>query len=129
MPHTNRKPNAGKSSPGPDKASPFVNLPWGKEQDDELDAWIETKHKKVNYPALLDALVLTGVSVTFSNKDGQVCCLLRKNPYSEADEKYMLSGWSDSFDDALLVTAYKWLEVMGADWSHPTDSVARSRRR
>jgi hypothetical protein len=123
-----RNKNGTRQQAGPDSESPFVNIPWGRTQDEEFDAWLEA-NPGVTLLSLVEDLHRDKLGIKLGAQGDSRFCTLDSMEAKDAGSKYLLSGWSDSIEEATAIAFFKWVNLLERNWEHPTATVAKSRRR
>jgi len=108
--------------------SPYVLLPWREEQDRAYEEFL----KEADRPDVMEclaALLADGIAVKIGFVDSSVFATMDDPKARAAGWRPLLSGWSDEWQDAILVLYFKWDRLLGRSLDHPTPEPARSRRR
>jgi len=125
---TKRRTNGAKQHAGPESESPFVNIPWGRTQDEHFDTWLDS-NLNTTLESLVDAFLSDGLSVKIGQQGDSVYCTVDDKEAAQTGSKHLLSGWSDSCLEACQIAWFKWESLLSKAWDHPTEPAAKSRRR
>jgi len=123
-----RRSNAGRSGSGPDRESPYLNIPWGNEQDGDYADWLSGPDAPLAAGAI-DHCIQESLNIKIGTYGDSVFATIESPEAKKAETKYLISGWSDTWEDAVLVAWYKWTVLVLRDWEHPTAAIAKSHRR
>ena len=123
-----RRSNGSKQRGGNQEDSPFINLPWGKEQDEAFEKWVG-KGGSIAASSSIDELINEGLSIKIGEMNGSNFATIESPSAREKGLKPLLSGWSDTWHEAVLVAYFKWDKLLGRDFGHPMPEATRSRRR
>jgi hypothetical protein len=125
---SDRRTNSARQGRKKDEENPFLNIPWGKEQDVAFDAWMM---EQPTHPigTFINVLLEEGIAIKVGAQGGSVYVTLDSKPAKETGGKHLLSGWANDWREALSIAYWKWDQCVGRDFSHPTEATAKSARR
>jgi hypothetical protein len=121
--------NLKKRQPAGDDARPFINLPWTQVQEADYEEWLRDGASEHETLDLLGRILASEWSLKFSLYDGSWCATVENPARKASNTAYLLSGWSDTWQDALAVAYFKLFHLMEGDWDHPFAGPRPSRRR
>lgn len=101
------------------RADVFIKTPyWSPDVEVHFEEWCAV-HSADALEDLLDGFLRNSVAVSFKELNGSICCTLAHQPSKEADQPYLLTGWSDNAADALFVAIYKLEVMLQGIWTAP----------
>lgn len=106
----------------------FMKTPyWDSGVEEAYEVWLKSDARST-MAELVPCYLSEGIAVSFRSMDGSICCTLAHQSCKDAGDPYLLTGWADSADDAILVATYKLSEMLHGVWEAlPPAKVLRRR--
>ena len=107
----------------------FLNIAWTAELDRQFEEWRKGDGKKADTEAILAGIVTRGLAVKLGAFKKSVYAYIENPARKEAGQVFILSGWADSYREALQVAWFKLAVVCDHDWDASFESSPTSLRR
>lgn len=118
-----------KRQPQSDDRRPFINMSWTQTQEADFEEWLTSGPATDGSQELISEILAAGLALKLSPYEESWCATIENTQLKPSGNGYLLSGWSDTWQDALSVAYYKLFVLLEGDWSHPFVSPTKSRRR
>lgn len=121
--------NLKKRQPQSDDRRPFINMSWTQVQEADFEQWLTSGLPTDGSAGLIREILAKGHALKLGPYEQSWCATIENVGRKDSGNGYLISGWSDTWEDALAVAYYKLFVLLEGDWDHPFVSPTKSRRR